>query len=101
MSEDDTDRKHQVAVLREIAARIEEGAAPPMSDDVFDALSREFSDRISVASAAKLRTQLATRESELDGRTASRLRAQLGAREEHERDAVEPARRPTPDHRQR
>ena len=79
--EDDRgERKHQSSVLREMADRIDDGTAPPLSRDTWVVLLREYSDRVSADSARHLRIELRRRQSEVENATAARLRTQLEAR---------------------
>lgn len=80
MADERDERVHQAKVLREIADRIEDGEAPPLSGEVIDVLLREYSDRLSADSAGRMRRELAVRENEVDVDTATNLRAQLDAR---------------------
>jgi hypothetical protein len=80
MADDHDERTHQSSVLREIAERIGDGTAPTLSREVWGALLREFSDRVSADSARRLRTELHRRHSDVDADTATQLRAQLEAR---------------------
>ena len=80
MGNETDDRTHQASVLREMADGIADGSSPPLSREVWMALLREYSDRVSADSARRLRGELHRRQSEVETDTATQLRAQLEAR---------------------